>query len=444
MRRCFLKTLVLVVCLCMLCSFSQKNVYAAVTNEMLIEKIEQMDSRIKELEGRLAVYESKEKGNQTKLSRVEKKIDGLDSKIEEAKSSGIAPLVKDIEIGASVTYVYQFTDKANGDDLSKNSEDVGDANYSVDITLTKEFENGTAFIATEAGEGAGVDDELKVFSAVNADATGGDSNTGVTEAWYRHNLDSLTVTVGKIAADAFMDSNEYANDETTQFLSSGFKHSSAIEFPDNSAGFILSLAPAETVAVEAIIMDGNADWEDMFEDTFYGGQLTISPKITGKSGNYRVFCWGNSRDHTKWNDSTQVQESSYGFGLSADQELTDIIGVFARYAWQNPEVYLNGESFSLEHSYSLGMQVAGESWGRDEDVFGIAFGQIFPSDDYKTAGSNLKADPEGHIELYYSYKVNDHLTISPDVQLVMNPYGGDAANGDNTIVIGGIRGQIDF
>ena len=90
------------------------------------------------------------------------------------------------------------------------------------------------------------------------------------------------------------------------------------------------------------------------------------------------------------------------------------------------------------------MQVAGESWGRDEDVFGIAFGQIIPSGDYKDVVSNLKADPEGHMELYYSYKVNDYLTISPDVQLVMNPYGGDAANGDNTIVIGGIRGQVNF
>ncbi|MCK5492526.1 MAG: carbohydrate porin, partial [Candidatus Omnitrophica bacterium] len=54
------------------------------------------------------------------------------------------------------------------------------------------------------------------------------------------------------------------------------------------------------------------------------------------------------------------------------------------------------------------------------------------------------ADPEGHIELYYSYKVNDHLTISPDMQIIMNPYGGDASNGDGTIVIGGLRGQVDF
>ena len=392
------------------------------------EEIAELKQRIRILEKTVAQQEEKS-GEQAEISE----------SLEQIKEA-----FEGLTIGAGATFVYQTTSNANGDDLSENGEDVGDASYSVDITLTKEFENGTAFIATEAGEGTGVDDELTVFSAVNADATGGDANISVTEAWYEHRFEPLTVTMGKVAADAFMDSSEYANDETTQFLGSEFKHSSTIEFPDNSAGLILGLALSDTVTVEAIVMDGNADWEDMFEDTFYGGQFTISPEIAGKPGNYRVFGWGSGRDHTKWNDSSKVQENSYGFGLSADQELADIVGVFARYAWQNPKVYLNGESCSLEHSYSIGMQIAGEPWGRDADVFGIAFGQIIPSGDYKDAGSNLKADPEGRIELYYSYKVNDHLTISPDVQIVMNPYGGDAANGDKTIFVGGVRSQICF
>lgn len=393
------------------------------------------EEELAELKSRIAALEQKLVKQEEKLGEQENTQDAL-VKIKEAFGG--------LSIGAGATFVYQATSNANGDGLSENGEDVSDASYSVDITLTKEFENGTAFIATEAGEGAGVDDELAVFSAVNADATGGNVNISVTEAWYEHRFRPLTVTVGKVAADAFMDSNEYANDETTQFLGSEFKHSSTIEFPDNSAGLILGLALSDIVTVEAVVMDGNADWEDMFEDTFYGGQLTVSPEIAGKSGNYCVFGWGSGRDHTKWNDPSEVQENSYGFGLSADQELTDIIGVFARYAWQNPKVYLNGESCSLEHSYSIGMQIAGELWGRDDDVFGIAFGQIIPSGDYKEAGSNLKTDSEGHIELYYSCKVNDHLTISPDVQIVMNPYGGDAINGDKIIFIGGARAQVDF
>ncbi|MCK4824755.1 carbohydrate porin, partial [bacterium] len=82
--------------------------------------------------------------------------------------------------------------------------------------------------------------------------------------------------------------------------------------------------------------------------------------------------------------------------------------------------------------------------GRDDDVFAIAFGQVMPSDDYKKAGSNLNAKDESHLEAYYSFKINDHFTVSPDIQVIWDPYGGDATNGDKTIFVGGVRTQIDF
>ena len=34
---------------------------------------------------------------------------------------------------------------------------------------------------------------------------------------------------------------------------------------------------------------------------------------------------------------------------------------------------------------------------------------------------------ESHLELYYNFKVNEHLRISPDIQVVWNPYGDDAS-----------------
>ncbi|MFH1493149.1 MAG: carbohydrate porin, partial [Candidatus Omnitrophota bacterium] len=113
--------------------------------------------------------------------------------------------------------------------------------------------------------------------------------------------------------------------------------------------------------------------------------------------------------------------------------------------WQDPKQRLNGldDDFSLEHSWSTGLQLSGSLWGRDEDMFAVAIGQAIPSDDYKKAGS-LNAKDEGHLETYYSFKANDHLTLSPDIQVIWNPYGDDATNGDNTIVVGGLRTQVDF
>jgi carbohydrate-selective porin OprB len=137
------------------------------------------------------------------------------------------------------------------------------------------------------------------------------------------------------------------------------------------------------------------------------------------------------------------KENGYGYGLSFDQELTDTIGVFARYGWQDPKVYLSGNTFSLERSWSLGPQLKGAAWGRPDDVTGVGFGQIMPSRKYKNA-NDLLAKTESHLEWYYNYKVNAHLSVSPDLQIIWRPYGKDAANGDGTIVVGGLRGQMEF
>ncbi len=411
----------------------------------VMKKIQIMENRIKDLENRLAVYEVNGRGTDRKLSQVEEKVSGFEGKLEQVKSQGIGALAEGVEIGAGATLVYQFTDNANGDDLSQNSEDVGDASYSVDLELSKEFDDyGKALILFEAGEGAGVEDELKVLSNVNFDATDGDSNLGVVEGWYEQYMGPLTFRFGKLDPTYLIDNNNYANDEASQFLARIFRNNPVVAFADNGAGLRLAVSPNELIDIESLVMDGNGDWEDMFEDTFYAGQINIKPNLFDRPGNYRFYGWGSDREHTKWDDAAQTKEGNYGFGLSFDQEIADGLGLFARYGWQNPEVFLNGEDISLEQSYSVGMQLAGSEWDRDDDVFGLAFGGVMPSDDYKKTNSALKADTEHHLEAYYNYKVNDHLSISPDIQIIWNPYGGDATNGDKTIVVGGIRSQIDF
>jgi len=433
---------------CFLFLFVLTIVPSFAANDALLEKMERMESRILELEQRLATYEKKEDKSKTKIKKVENKIEEISASLAHTQkkvgSSNLPTLWDGIELGAGATIIYQTTNNANGDSLSQNGEDGGDGSYSFDLSLTKEFDKGTAFILMEAGEGAGVEDELQVFSNVNFDATGGNSNVSVIEGWYEHNFDPLTVTFGKLDSTVYIDGSEYANSETSQFLGRIFRNSAAIEFPGNAAGLRFGLNVFDNIGIEALVIDGNADWENIFEDTFYAGQITVNPQLAGKPGNYRILGWGSGRDHTKWSDASKIQKNSYGFGLSIDQELNDIIGVFGRYAWQNPKVYLNGENFSIEHSYSLGMQISGEPWEREDDIFAIAFGEVFPSNDYKNARTDLNADSEKHIEAYYSYKVNDHLTISPDLQVVINPYGQDAVNGDKTILIGGIRSQVDF
>lgn len=401
-------------------------------DDTLKQEIEELKARIEQLEARMLKQDKKVEEN--------KEINESLAKIKEA--------FEGLTIQAGATFMVSGTHNANADSLSHPEEDVSDGSYSVDLALEKSFQDtGKAFLHLEAGKGAGVEDELKVFSNVNRDASNSENRLELTEAYYEHYLKliPLTLTFGKLDPTGYIDDNTYANDETTQFLGRVFRNSPVIEFPDNSGGIRLGYAPFDLVDFNFLALDGNADWEDIFDGMFYAGQLNFKPKLLGRDGNYRLLGWFNDQNHTKWLDTTKDKEKGYGFGMCFDQELTKELGIFLRYGWQNPKVYLNTASaFSLEQSYSLGGQLKGNLWGRNDDVVALAFGQIFPSDDYKKADASRRAKLENRLECYYNYRVNEHLSLSPDLQVIWNPYGKDATNGDSTIVVGGLRGQVDF
>jgi len=422
-----------IVCLSFLLIFSLYSVPGAYADE-----IAELKAQIKALQARVKTLEAAQETVQAQQVKTVEKV---------AKIEALPNVLEGINISAGATFVVQGTHNANADNLDKDGEDAGDSSYSIDLTFEKEFEDyGKAVINLEAGGGAGVEDELKLFNNVNTDADN-DENIRLTKAFYEHYLKSLPLTLvfGKIGANDYVDTNEYANDECTQFLGRMFKNSATIELADNGPGIVFALKPTNLVDIDLVLADTDSDWEDVFDNIFLAGQINLKPNLFNRGGNYRIIAWLNGQAHIRWSDSSSTKDNGYGFGISFDQEITDNLGAFLRYGWQDPEQRLSGldDHFSLEHSWSTGLQFNGSIWGRDKDAFALAIGQVIPSSDYKDVGS-LNAKNEGHLEVYYSYVINDHLTLSPDVQVIWNPYGKDATTGDDLIVVGGLRGQVDF
>lgn len=361
---------------------------------------------------------------------------------------GITEAFQGLVINAGITAVGQGTPDANNAGGGEDSR--FDGSYSVDVELEKQFDDyGLAFIHLEAGQGDTIEGDLAVFSNVNRDAGDSNAHVDVAEAWYEHFLfdRQVILTGGKIDATGFIDTNEYANDECSQFLGRMFRNSDAIDWPDNNAlGGRIMLAPEALKALEldAVYMDEDGDWEEIFNKPFVGVQLNFMPARAFDydegmwGGNYRVYFWYNGADHTKWKDAERTKETNCGVGLSCDQMLTEVFGVFGRFGWQNPEVS------TLEYDWSVGGQMTGQYWNREEDVVAVAVGQAIPGKEYGDAGN--PHDNETHLEAYYAYKVNDHLTLSPDMQFIWDPNGvGSSADGDNDcIFVYGVRGQVDF
>ncbi|HPT06633.1 MAG TPA: carbohydrate porin [Candidatus Omnitrophota bacterium] len=428
------------------------------------DELNELKARVLALEQKIAAQEACMNEQKQCIFEQNKKIAVYESKLTQFdmdlhRQSGVPiSIAEGLEIGAGGTMIVQGANNGNNavTDVAKKVSRT-DASYSADITIGKEFKEaqGKAFLHLEAGQGAGLEDDLTLYSNVNRDADN-DNTVRVTEFWYEQGFfkGKAAVTFGKLDPTAYFDNNEVANDETTQFLGRLFRNSATIEFPDNSAGIRTAYMPYEWLELGYGVFDGNSDWEKIGDNLFNIGQATFKTHLFNKEGTYRFLGWNNNVYHTTWLDTEKTKESSYGFGLSFDQKVTDSITAFCRYGWQNPEVYnpdimATGDlNYSLEHSWSAGFQVEGKPWGREKDVFAFAVGQAIASKDYKQAGEGLdparKAKPEGHLETYYRIHVNDHLSISPDFQYIWNPFGKDIADDTAGIFIGGMRAQVDF
>jgi len=430
------------------------NIYA--DEAAIMEKIKELEAKVDMLEKKLSAQEECMKGQelcindqQKKITEYEERFKQVDEKLHRQEGS-TAFSADGLRISAGATMIVQGTDNTNATEEKKRGK--ADASFSEDITISKEFEglDSEAFIHLEAGQGAGLTDDLSLFSNVNADADD-DEHVVVSEIWYEQGLfnDKALITFGKLDPTVYFDTNEVANDETTQFLSYIFRSNPAVEFPDNTFAIRAAAMPASWLELNYGVFDGDSDWDNIGDNLFNIGQVTFKAEFFGLPGNYRFLGWSNNSRHTKWLDPAEEKEDSCGFGLSFDQKVHDMVTLFARYGWQDPKVYnpdltaAGDLNYSLEHSWSAGLQVEGKPWNRENDVLGIAVGQAIPSDDYKKAGE-LKAKNEGHFEAYYRIRINDHLSISPDFQYIWDPFGKDIADDTDDIFVYGLRTQVDF
>jgi len=211
--------------------------------QLLIQTIQQLKQKVDALEQKVKQYEER----QEELARETEELKETKSRLESLQEA-----LGNIKISADATFVGQGT--INNDDNNNTEHDEGDvqdATFSYDLEIESQiWEHGTAFFLIEGGNGEGVDEEVPTISGFNDDAPG-DTAAEVTEAWYEQEVPlgragSLTFTLGKVDLTGYFDANEVANDETCQFLSSGFVNNLAVEWPDdNGLGFRVTWSPLE-------------------------------------------------------------------------------------------------------------------------------------------------------------------------------------------------------
>jgi len=288
-----------------------------------------------------------------------------------------------------------------------------------------------------------LEDDLKNINGRNRDY--------LLEAWYKHKFIftkdiSLGVTLGIIDSTAYIDDNTFANDEVAQFMNDIFVNNTLANLPSYDLGAVAEL-DISNFSIRGLIMtsktgyettevigrywcEGKKEWHDVIADVekykeydYYALQLGYKLETLMGEGNYRIYGFTTNKRFPKWDGAGD--ERLQGLGFSADQKLSEIIGVFARFGWQDDK------AAAVVHDavYSGGLNISGNLWGRKNDVIGLGYAYLNGADKAEIDNTNV-------IEAYAKFKITEFSDVTFDVQYIKDDM---RHNEDRDGVIYGVR-----
>ena len=106
----------------------------------------------------------------------------------------------------------------------------------------------------------------------------------------------------------------------------------------------------------------------------------------------------------------------------------------------------------FDRALTAGVEIAGHAWGRGADSLGLAAGFLRTASSYRRDSTTLDLDGDGALdprasgterigEIYYRFRVNSLLDLTPDFQLIQRPGGNGGAP---TVKVAGLRARLGF
>jgi hypothetical protein len=266
----------------------------------------------------------------------------------------------------------------------------------------------------------------------------------------------LEVKVGRLALNDDFDLNRYAGSARTQFLNWTLWANTAWDYAANTRGYsdgavIAYVSPTWSLRYGIFKMPVEANGQTLETLSRARGQqleLTL-PTLGPMATVVRAMAYVNTARMGIYRDALQIAEQTgtipdivaqdrdgrqkYGFGLNVEQPLADDgeTGLFGRIGWNNGQT----ESFAfteVDRTFTIGAQVAGNSWSRRQDRLGAALVVNALSGDHRSylaAGGlgfvlgdgGLNYDNEEIFETYYRFQFGNYVQVSADYQFIRNP-----------------------
>lgn len=430
----------------------------------LSARIEALEQHNKELEKALASERISEREPElaTRVKSVESQLDAI-----KGPAAKLTEALEGVKVEGSLTAVAQKV--GAGGTASGTSESR--TNYRGDINVTLPVgsmgdSEGKFFTHVRFGQGAGVGLRKTYTSTPNTlafeKAEGPDDSFAIlAQAWYQLKVplgeygrkeeahDHLTVTVGKIDPFVFFDQNAAADDESAKFMNNVFVHNPLLDSGGDIGADAYGFQPGAIVKYEnshekggewalslgAFASDTGANFSGSNRASFVIGQAEMNTRLNWLPGTVRLYAWSNSRAQ----NYDGVQRSNKGWGISADQKVLEDLTLFGRYGRHTSGNVL------FDRALTLGGQLEGTAWGRAADALGLAFGSLRTSSEYRDDSLAIDgyqaSGSEKQAELYYRFKFNKAIELTPNFQWIRNPGGDSAAS---AVKVVGLRAKLGF
>ncbi len=270
--------------------------------------------------------------------------------------------------------------------------------------------------------------------------------------------DNLIVTAGKFSVTDIFDTNRYAHDSKSDFLNWSVVDAGAFDYPADAWAFTYGGAVEWTRSwwtlrsgVFALSQAPNSkDIDGQFHQFGVVAEFEERHSLPigdGKPGKLKALAFINHGRMGSYDDAIALAHATRtvpdtalvrryasrpGVALNLEQELAPDLGAFARASYNDGDE----EAFEfteINQSISAGLSLAGAGWRRADDSLGAALvlnGLSAPARAYLADGGIGILIGDGRLpdydrekigEAYYRLHVIDHMTLSLDLQGVVNP-----------------------
>jgi high affinity Mn2+ porin len=264
----------------------------------------------------------------------------------------------------------------------------------------------------------------------------------------------LQFMLGKYSLGDIFDNNTVSNSPRTQFMNWALMNNAAWDYAANVRGYTYafttilqsgSMTYKAALATLPTVANGPDLNTTISQSYALNAEVDRAYKIDDKDGHVRLLGYYNRADMGSYKEAIAHADTSVpnvistrkegrgkvGFGLNADQQITDAISVFGRLGWNDGknETWCFTEA---DETISLGINVNGKNWKRKNDNVALAVVSNGLSQEHREyladgglgfqlGDGRLNYGQETAAELYYSYSATSGIWLTGDYQFILNP-----------------------